>query len=64
MKRIAVSKTSKLSIEIFNPQLLKEIKIINNDDFYNDMSDIDDDSDDSYDDISAITLMEFEKTLN
>lgn len=64
MKRIDVSKTSKLSIEIFNPQLLKEIKIINNDDFYDDMSYIDDDSDDTYDEISAISLVEFEKTLN
>ncbi|MGZ4034173.1 MAG: hypothetical protein ACXVPU_08295 [Bacteroidia bacterium] len=63
MKAMYVNKTSKLSIELFNPQLLKETKILNNDDFY-DMNDSEDEPDDFNDNIVEITLLEFEETLH
>lgn len=64
MKTTAMNKTAKLSIELFNPQLLKETKILNNDDFFNDWNDFDEDLEDFNDDISAMSFIEFEKTLN
>lgn len=55
------SKTKKLGIELFDSKLLKETKILENENYYADADEIDDDIDDF--DEEEISLSEFNKTL-
>lgn len=64
MKTRHQPKSTKLSIEIFNPKLLKETKLLISDEYY-DETDSDFDEQDALEEgISEISLIEFEKTLN
>lgn len=59
MKNNKEHKTKKLSIELFDPKLLKETEILDTDN----MSDFDDDFDELEDGTFEISLDEFKKTL-
>lgn len=64
MKTRHQPKSTKLSIEIFNPKLLKETKLLISDEYYDETDSDFDEQDTLEEGISEISLIEFEKTLN
>ena len=55
--------SSRMSIEVFDPKLLKELKLLNTDDFNAGEESIDDDSDETELGFTELNFDEFEKTL-
>ncbi len=63
MKTNKLNKTKKLGIELFDSKLLKETKILDNDNYYDDPDEMEFETDDLDENIKEISLGEFNKTL-